>query len=396
VLYDGKRLQFVVYPKCGRRPACCSWIYGFESPVTKKRTTMVLGNYPAMGLAEARRARDVQDKVLDRGLDPKLERKRAKTMSGLTFEQTARAWDVTRAGVVADRTRETAMQRLELHVLPRLGARLLPTITASDVRDVCDRIVKADHAETAHRTHTIINQIFDWAQSRDMLENNPSRRLKGAYPSPEAKNIAAIVRPEPFGHLLRAIDDYSGHLVTRAALRLAPHVFLRPAELRGATWDEFDFDTATWVIPAKRMKRKKNGDHLVPLSKQALSILLELKEATFRKPTSYVFPGTRAGKALSDNTLNAALTTLGYSGEVHRTHGFRASASTMLNEMALRSDCLGKFNYEHIEVQLAHKQKNESRDPYMRANFIEQRRAMMQIWSDECDRMRELASKVAA
>jgi hypothetical protein len=183
-LHDGKRLQFVAYPKCGRRPACCSWVYDFESPVTKKRTKMVLGNYPAMGLAEARRARDAQDKILDRGLDPKLERQRAKTLDSLTFEQAAEAWDVARTGTVTDGTRKDAMDRLRRHVLSDLGARLLSTITTGDVRAVCDRIVKNDHKEEAHRTHTVINQVFDWAGSRDLIQSNPSRKLRGAYPSP--------------------------------------------------------------------------------------------------------------------------------------------------------------------------------------------------------------------
>ena len=203
-LYDGQGLRFVVHPKRGRRPAARSWVYCFESPVTKRRTTMVLGNYPAMGIADARRAREAQAALVARGLDPKLERQRAETMKGLTFEQAAEAWNAARARTVAERTRETAMQRLRLHVFPTLGPRPLASITHHDVRAVCDRIVKADHEETAHRTHTIISQVFDWAEARGDVESNPSRRLRDAFPSPPAVHIAAIVQPDAWGRLRRA------------------------------------------------------------------------------------------------------------------------------------------------------------------------------------------------
>lgn len=395
ILYDGGGLRHVVYPKRGRKPVSRAWVHAYVSPVTKRRTEMVLGSYPAMGLAEARRARDVQAESLSKGFDPKLERRRADAMKGLTLRAAADAWDAARVRSVDARTRETAMQRLRLHVFPTLGERPLASITPHDVRDVCDRIVKAGHEETAHRTHTILNQVFDWAEARGDVESNPSRRLRNAFPSPPSVHIAAVTQPDHFGFLLRAIESYSGHRPTRDALRLLPLVFVRSSELRCATWDEFDLDAARWTIPAHRMKRKENGDHIVPLARQSLTLLRELRDATYRGPGSRVFPGMRPGKPLSDNTLNAALTSLGFGPEVHRAHGFRSSASTMLNVMAMRADCLGKFNFEHIEVQLAHKRKDSSRDPYMRANFLEQRAAMMQIWADECDRMRDAAVRDA-
>lgn len=390
-LCDGGSLYLIVARRTARAPygATKYWEYRFRSPVTGRRSSLTLGTFPAMSIQDARRARDQKATLLARGLDPAHEKRRAKTLNTLTFEDAARAWDAARAGIVDDRTRSTAMARLTLHVFPELGTWPLMRIGPVDLRRVLDAIVAQGHPETAHRTSTVIHQVFEWAESREHVESNPQRSLRKAYPSREGKHFAAITNAEEFGSLLRAIDGYTGHVSTRAALRLLPLVFVRSSELRCAEWSEFDLDGATWTIPAARMKISGNGEHFVPLAPQAVAILRELHAVTGRKPR--VFPGLRPGKTLSDNTLNAALTTLGFGPSVHRAHGFRTSASTMLNEMAAR-DAGRLFNFEHVEAQLGHRPKDRVRDAYMRATFLDQRRAMMKMWADECDRMRNQAA----
>lgn len=391
-LCDGGGLYLITAPKAGAR-ARQTWQYRYRAPTTGKSTCFTLGAWPAMGIAAARQARDEAARLVASGLDPAAERKRAREGSGgQTFEQAARAWDAARAGIVDDRTRATAMARLERHVFRELGGALLTSIQASDLRRLLDRIVANGTSETAHRVCTIIGQVFDWAEARGELDKNPQRLIRRAYPSAPSRHHAAIVDPAGFGALLRAIDGYQGRGITRAALQLLALCFVRSRELRGATWDEVDFASSTWTIPASRMKIRGNGHHVVPLAQQAIAVLHELHRVTGpregQKSTArHVFPGLRTGKVLSENTLNAALTTLGFGPEVHRAHGFRSSASTMLNDMAAREGGR-RFNFEHIEAQLAHRSGNAVRDAYQRSTFLEQRRLMMQAWADECDRLR--------
>ncbi len=278
--------------------------------------------------------------------------------------------------------------------LPGRMRRSSPAHQASDLRHLLDRIVGNGTAETAHRVCTVIGQVFDWAEARGEIEKNPQRLIRRAYPTAPSRHHAAIVEPAGFGALLRAIDGYQGRGITRAALQLLALCFLRSRELRGATWDEVDFATSTWTIPASRMKIRGNGHHVVPLAAQAVAILRELHTVTGpregQKSTArHVFPGLRPGKVLSENTLNAALTTLGFGPDVHRVHGFRSSASTILNELAAKEGGR-RFNFEHVEAQLAHRSGNTVRDAYQRSTFLEQRRLMMQAWADECDRLRAL------
>jgi integrase len=213
----------------------------------------------------------------------------------------------------------------------------------------------------------------------DRAEVDPTATLKGQLKTTPTRHRSAITNPEEVGKLLKAIDAYGGHATTRAALKLAPLLFLRPGELRNADWSEIDLDNATWIVPGKRMKgtqkAKRAGqvpDHIAPLSKQAVSILKELKATTGHQ--NLVFESVRRGRPLSENTINVALKSMGYDGSTMVGHGFRATASTLLHELG--------WQPEIIELQLAHKQRNQVAAAYNRSARLEERREMMQAWSD--------------
>jgi integrase len=227
--------------------------------------------------------------------------------------------------------------------------------------------------------------VFRFAIATGRATRDISVDLRGALIAPKVKHRASIVDPPEVAALLRAIDGYDGHPQTKAALQIAPHVFVRPNELRYAEWSEFDFESATWTIPARRMKMKR--EHRVPLSRQVLETLGYLRKLTGRG--RLVFPSTRSAlRPLSENTLNAALRRLGYGPDQVTVHGFRTTASTRLNEM-------GRWNPDAIERQLAHQEEDDVRRAYMHAaQFWNERVAMMQAWSDYLDGLRECENVV--
>jgi integrase len=233
--------------------------------------------------------------------------------------------------------------------------------------------------ETAKRLRSTCGMVFRYAIATGRAERDPSADLRGALTTHQVVHRAAIIEPMDIGALLRAIDGFEGQPTTQAALRLAPHVFLRPGELRHAEWSEFDLNTAIWSIPAPRMKMRR--PHRVPLSQQSLNIIRDLREVTGNG--RLVFPSIRTVlRPISENTLNAALRRLGYSSEEMCAHGFRSMASTRLNEM-------GHWNPDAIERQLAHQEANAVRRAYIHgAEFWSERVQMMQAWSDYLDSLR--------
>lgn len=234
---------------------------------------------------------------------------------------------------------------------------------------------------------TICGQVFRYAIATGRAERDVAADLRDALPPAHGKHFASITEPSKVADLLNAIDVYEGSFVVKCALILAPLVFLRPGELRAAKWDEFDLENAEWNIPIERMKLskkekvKKAGEkHLVPLSRQAVNTLRELCPLTSR--SEYVFPGHRSkAKPLSDNALNAALRSMGYSKEDMTAHGFRAMARTILDEV------LG-FRPDIIEHQLAHKVKGPLGRAYNRTTHLAKRKWMMQEWADYLDRLK--------
>ena len=232
--------------------------------------------------------------------------------------------------------------------------------------------------ETARKLRTAIGDVFRFAIATARAENDPTVALRGALVTPTVTPRAAIVAPKAFGGLLRAIEDYEGARETRFALELLALTFVRPGELRAAEWAEFDLNAAVWEIPAARMKMRK--PHRVPLAPRGVSILEELRELTGQ--CKFLFPSVRSvARCMSENTLNAALRRMGFKNEDMTSHGFRASASSMLNECGL-------WNADAIERQLAHVDGDSVRRAYARAEFWKERVKMMTWWADHCDQLR--------
>ena len=238
--------------------------------------------------------------------------------------------------------------------------------------------------ETASRLRAVIGEVFRYAIATGRAENDPTFALRGALTTPTTKHRAAIVEAVQFGALLRAIDDYEGTPEAVSALQLLALTFVRPGELRKAVWSEFDLEVGLWIIPAERMKMKRA--HRVPLAPQTIAVLRRLQSITGQG--SLLFPSVRSSeRCMSENTLNAALRRLGYGKDEMTGHGFRAAASSMLNEC-------GKWNPDAIEAQLAHIENNSIRRAYARADYWDERVAMMAFWADRLDAMRRGAEVV--
>jgi integrase len=258
---------------------------------------------------------------------------------------------------------------------PALGKRPIHEISAREVLAVLKAVEARGTHETARKLLTAIGDVFRFAIATARAENDPTIALRRALISPTVKPRAAIVAPKAFGGLLRAIADYDGTAETRYALELLALTFVRPGELRAAEWTEFDLDAAVWEIPAARMKMRK--PHCVPLSERALTILRELQKLTGQG--RFVFPSTRSTiRCMSENTLNAALRRMGFTNDDMTSHGFRASASSMLNE-------IGLWNADAIERQLAHVDAGSVRRAYARSDFWDERVRMMAWWAEKCN-----------
>jgi integrase len=379
-LSDGRGMYLLLKPDGGRY-----WRmnYRYEG----KRKTLALGVYPKISLFDARLRREDARQLLANGADPgavRRDAKRAKVEAARanneTFEAIGRDWMARQdvAEVTANKTRWI----LETFLFPELGRRPIAEITPRELLDVLRKIEATGKLETAKRAKVKAGQVFRYAVLEGKVENDPTASLKGALKPPKGKHHAAVTDPSRIGQLLRAIDGYGGQFTTLRALQLAPLVFVRPGELRQAAWPEFDLDGAIWRIPAERMKMK--AAHVVPLSTQAVDILRALWPLTGHG--YYVFPGIRTDRRpMSENTINAALRGLGYSGEEMTGHGFRSMAATRLNEMGWNSDA--------IERQLAHSELNKVKAAYTHAaQYLEERTRMMQAWADYLDALRHGAT----
>lgn len=366
-LFDGGGLFLHVQPS-GRY-----WRlkYRFE----RKERLLALGVYPTVGLAKARDKRDEARELISDGIDPAKQRKAEKAArdNPNTFEAVAREWLGKQTTLGAD-TISLAQRRMERWVFPQIGPTAIDQLEPPDVLSALRRVEAAGRHETAHRLRQRIGQVCRYAIATGRATRDPTADLKGALSPVPTQNRAAVTSPEGVGALLRAIDGYEGQPATLSALRTLALTFLRPGELRHAEWPEFDFDGALWRIPAERMKMKR--EHVVPLATQTIEALEPLKALSRR----YVFEGVRPGRPLSENTINAALRTLGYSGEEMTAHGFRSVASTLLHELG--------WPPEVIELQLAHAQRSQVAAAYNRSARLEERRRMMQAWADYLDSLR--------
>jgi integrase len=366
-LFDGGGLFLMVTPAGGK-------LWNFKYRFEGKEKKQAFGAYPYVSLAEARQKREKAKALLAKGVDPSDTRKAQKdaaTQETETFEVVAREWHLKFSSSWAKSHANKIIRRLELYIFPWLGDQPIKSISAPELLTVLRRIESRGILETAHRAHQNCSQVFRYAVATGRAERDPSGDLRGAIPPASSKHMATITDPKEIAALLRSIDAYKGSIVTRCAMKLAPLVFVRPGELRHAEWSEINFDTAEWRIPAEKMKAKTL--HIVPLSKQTIDVLQEIQPLT--GDGKYVFPSPRTNKRpMSDNAVLSALRRMGYAKEEMSGHGFRSMASTLLNEMG--------WNRDAIERQLAHAERNSIRAAYNYAEFMPERKRMMQAWAD--------------
>lgn len=347
-----------------------------------KEKRLALGVYPEVPLRKAVSRRDEARSLLQDGKDPSMERQveklRSRVAAENTFEAVARAWLEMQRQKLAASTFAKAQWTLETLAFPWLGKLPIPVIEPAHVLAVLRRVESRGKHETTHRLKQRIAQVFRFAIATGLARVNPVTELRDAIAPVVSVRRAAITDPGKIGQLLRDIDAYEGSFVVASALKLSPLVFVRPGELRRAEWSEIDIERAEWRIPAAKMKMR--DEHVVPLSNQAIQILANLRPLT--GGGRYLFPSVRTPREpMSNNTVNAALRRLGYDKLTMTGHGFRALASTRLNELGWSPDV--------IERQLAHAERNKVRAAYNRATYMKDRRQMMQVWANELDKMRK-------
>lgn len=331
-LFDGGGLFLKITSAGGKL-----WRLKYRFGGTEK--LLALGAYPTVTLKEARELRDEAKKLLEQGVDPSENKKAAKAAlradSGDSYEVIAREWFLKFSPQWVESTRIKTLTRQEKYIFPFLGRKPIRDIAAPELLDVLRKIEQRGSYYTAHRALQDCSRIFRYGIATGRCDRDVAADLRGALSPAQGKNFATITDTKRVGALLRAIDGYEGSPVVAAGLRLAPLVFVRPGELRKAEWSEFDFDGAEWRIPGERMKMRQV--HIVPLARQALSILRELHN--FTGHGRYLFPSPRTGsRPISDVTLLAALRRMGYSSEEMTVHGFRSLASTLLNEQGYNRD----------------------------------------------------------
>lgn len=370
-LSDERGLFLLVHPNGGKY-----WRLKYRIGGTEK--TLALGVYPDIGLKKARQARDDARKLLATGDDPVAVRKAEKQADAMTFKAVAEKWFTHWKPGVTESHAANIWQRLEMDILPVLGSVPANDLTAAQVRDCVKAIETRGALDIAKRQLQKCSQIMRYAVAHDLAERNPVADIQPSdiLPARKKRNYSRIDAKE-LPQLLRDMDAYVGSEHTRLALQLMALTFVRTGELIAAKWDEFNFDANRWDIPAERMK-VKTASHTVPLSKQALVVLEKLQTVSYG--CEFIFPSdTGKPTHMSNNTLLYALYRMGYRGRM-TGHGFRGVASTILHEQG--------WPHEHIELQLAHQERDEVSAAYNHALYLPQRAKMMQSWADYLDALR--------
>lgn len=376
-LYDERGLYLQVSPSGGK-------YWRFKYRVDGRERVLALGVFPEIGLADARDRREAARRLVARGIDPGKQRRarreaRAKARQD-SFEVIGREWAQRQRWT--ERHRDRVLARLKNDIFPQIGSDAITAIDAPQILAALRRVEARGAVDTAHRERGYTSQIFRYAIATGRAVHDPAADLKGALTATKTKHFASITDPRQIGPLLVAIDGYQGTEVVRLALRLMPYVFLRPGNFRSAEWSQIDFRGREWRIPEDRMKRP--APHIIPLAPQVVDMLEYLYKLSGHR-SEYLFPSLRTiSRPLSENTLNAALRRLGYSKFDLTGHGFRHMASTLLHEQG--------FNSDAVERQLAHLDRNETRATYNYAEYLQERRIMMQSWADYLDELREIAA----
>lgn len=377
-MYDSDGLFLLVNPGGSK---LWRWRYRFDG----KEKLMALGEYPLLGLAQARERHLAARKTLAQGVDPMAERKAEaeakqkevqarQAEAERSFERVARKWWELWSVGKSPRHADTVMRRMKADVFPAYGHKFIDAVTAADIRELMLAVAKRDARDVAKRVHETTGQVFRYAIAHGIASRNPAADFKPRDILAEAKseNFARVDARE-LPELLAKMDDYNGDAITRFAMKLMAYTFVRTSELIEAPWIEFDLDEARWIIPPERMKM--DTPHIVPLARQAVEVLRALKLLTGNG--KLVFPGALdKNKPISNNTILFALYRLGYQGRM-TGHGFRGLASTILNESG--------FEEAHVELQLAHMKRNKVAAAYNHAKYLKQRTVMMQWWADYLD-----------
>lgn len=382
-LTDGGGLYLLVTPTGGK-------LWNLKYRFSDKEKKLSLGSYPAVTLADARQRREDAKKLLANGIDPgemkKILKSTDKELSANTFEVIARQWHLkfSSAGKWSPGHAEDILRRLEKDIFPPLGSRPISDIKPKELLTVLERIASRGALDSAHRLRHHCGMIFRYAIVHEYAERDVAADLRGALPPVKGGHHAAATTPKDLAPILKAIDDFTGSFVVKSALQLLPMLFCRPGELRAAEWSEINFEDCIWEIPAERMKMKQ--PHIVPLSKQAITVFKSLQPLTgFGK---YVFPCNRSPlRCMSDNALNAALRRLGFTKDEATAHGFRASARTILDEVL-------KVRPDFIEHQLSHSVRDALGTAYNRTTHLDERKKMMQLWADYLDGLKSGAKVI--
>ena len=371
-LSDGHGLYVLVQPSGAKL-----WRLKYRCRGIERKLS--LGQYPLTTIDEARQKRDEARSLVADGQDPVAMKRQAELEARITqattFEVVAEEY-IEKMTMEGRSAATVTKARWFLRLLAmRIGYRPVNEITPHELLAALRAIEARGHRETAHRLRSFASRVFRYAVVTLRAQSNPADILRGALIAPRVTHYAAIVDPKEVGKLLRAIEDYTGHLETRIALQLAPHLFVRPGELRHAEWSEISFAEAVWKIPGDKMKM--GAPHAVPLSRQSLELFDVLRR--LGRPGQFVFPAIHSiQRPMSENTINGALRRIGYSKEEMTAHGFRAMASTLLNESGL-------WHPDAIERALAHKDSDRVRAAYHRGAHWPERVKMAQWWSDQLD-----------
>jgi integrase len=378
-LSDGDGLILLV-----KESGAKSWVLRYWVNGKEKRAG--LGKYPVIGLADARELKNAFKRELAHGGNPQERKKaereeaaRAEAIKASTFAKAANEWYAQKEPDWSLSSRRSARLMLDKYLLPLLGKRPIREITTQELLNLLLDIEK-ETPHTAYQSKGVAGQVFQFAVTRGDADFNIAYNLKGALKGKPPVHHAALTAPKDVAGLMRRIEAYKGGDVVRAALWFSLYTFQRPGEIRGAAWDEMDFASELWRIPEHRMKNKR--PHVVPLSRQVLELLKQIASQADNSP--FVFPSLRARKVpMPDGTILLALRAMGYTSEQMCAHGFRALASTNLNEQG--------WNRDVIELSLSHVEKNDVRAAYNHAERLPERRKMMQAWADWLDGLREKA-----
>jgi integrase len=389
-LTDEKGLFLLVQPSGGMLWRMKYRIDGRDEEGNPKRVEkkLSLGAFPEVSLKQARDGLDEARRVLASGQDPAEKKRREKQAAKINavnnFDSVAKAFiEKNKRDGLADATvvKRDWFRRL---VAKSIGHRAVADILPFEILEAVRPFEAAKNDEKAHRTLQFIGQVFRYAVANQLVPSDPTRDLRGALAKAKPKHLGAILQPVKAGELLRAIDGYDGHSLTQIALQLSALLFVRPGELRRAEWSEINFDAAVWQIPAAKMKARL--EHVVPLSRQALALFRKAEAVTGEG--RYIFPSIRTSlRPMSENTVNSALRRLGFTGEEMTAHGFRAMASTLLNES-------GKWSPDAIERSLAHRDRDGIRAAYHRGAHWPERVEMAQWWADYLDILKKGADVI--